>query len=86
MLFWDDIMIFCDGNNDNRFFSVKKESKLLIGPKQFFFLSLTVEKENKIVSSENNVPKYHPGLNEKNTLSNFSWMFLNPNIFFQFEL
>ena len=44
---------------DNKFFSVEKVNKLLIGPRKFFFLSLPVEKRNhnhyllkKIVDSE----------------------------------
>jgi len=36
---------------DNIFFSVEKEKKLLIGPKQDIFLSLPVEKENNRFSS-----------------------------------
>ena len=50
---------------DNRFFSVEKEKKLLICPKQDIFLSWPFEKENNIFSSQNNVPKYHPGRHEK---------------------
>jgi len=45
---------------NNRFFSVEKEKKLLIGPKQDIFLSWPFEKENNIISSQNNVSKYHP--------------------------
>jgi hypothetical protein len=36
-----------------RFFSVEKENKLHVGPKQFFFLGLPVEKENNTFSSQN---------------------------------
>ena len=57
---------------DNRFLTVEKENKILIGAKQVFFLSLPVEKENNrfssqniVISSQNNVPKYHPKQYEK---------------------
>ena len=52
---------------ENRFVSVEKEIKLLIGPKHFIS-QFAVEKENNrfssqniVISSQNNVPKYHPG-------------------------
>ena len=55
----------------NIFYSVEKENKFLIGPKQFFF-SICQEEENYIfsfqnivISSPNNVPKYPPGQHEK---------------------
>ena len=50
-IFWDDITIFRDENYVN---------KLLIGPKQFFFLVKNPNKfssQNIAVSSQNIVPK-----------------------------
>ena len=40
-----------ENGHDNSFFSVKKERKLLVGPKHFFSLSFTVETENNKFSA-----------------------------------
>ena len=54
------------------FSQLKKKANFLLVQNSFFSLSLTVEKENNrfssqifFSSSQNNVPKYHPGLHEK---------------------
>ena len=62
-------MIYLKICYDHRFFLVEKVNKLLIGPKQFFFLSLPVEKENNRFSSQITSQNIIPGNMKKTVVS-----------------
>ena len=66
IIFWDDITLFWDEHLlDDRFFSVEKVNKLVIGPKQVFFSIYQLKKKiidfHPKITSKNN----HPGGHEK---------------------